>query len=150
LAGLSDRLAGGVLSIPERALGVGRPGLCRAPGLVQPVQPVSEFTKGEVRTMIRIRRKRTVVWLLVLGSVGAALGLIRMEDRAGGPFQVRPATRAELRAPVAGFLRAVYLGEGDRVAPGMLVARLDVPDLKSRQARKRAEVAEARARLRLL
>src|SRR5262249_50159276 len=78
------------------------------------------------------------------------LFLIQIEDRAGGPFQVRPATRAELRAPVAGFLREVYCDEGDRVSPGVPVARLEVPDLASRLAQKRAEGWEAQARRGLL
>jgi multidrug efflux pump subunit AcrA (membrane-fusion protein) len=82
--------------------------------------------------------------------VGAALFLIPVEDRATGPFQVRPAARAEIRAPLAGFIRAVYCDEGDRVSPGAVVVRLEVPDLASRLAQKQAEVREARARLRLL
>jgi HlyD family secretion protein len=73
-----------------------------------------------------------------------------MQDRAGGPFEVRPTVRAELRAPVAGFLEEVRCEEGDRVTPGMQVARLHVPDLASRIAQKQAEVREAQARLRLL
>src|SRR5262249_10890726 len=108
------------------------------------------FAAGEVRLMLTTRRKRTAAWLLVLGGLSAALCLIEIEDRAGGTFRLRPSARAELRAPVAGFLKAVYCDEGDRVTPGTLVARLEVPDLESRVARKQAEVAEARARLRLL
>src|SRR5262249_41362035 len=68
----------------------------------------------------------------------------------GGSFEVRPATRAELRAPVAGFLRQISFNEGDRVSPGALVARVEVPDLDSRLTQKRAEVREARAKLRML
>jgi multidrug resistance efflux pump len=63
---------------------------------------------------------------------------------------VRPAVRAELRAPVAGFVQAVAFDEGERVAPGVPVACLEIPDLASRLAQKRAEVREVQARLRLL
>jgi putative peptide zinc metalloprotease protein len=108
------------------------------------------FTAGEVGKMIGKRRKRTVAWLLALGSVVAVLCFVPMEDRANGPFHLRPATRAELRAPVAGFLKEVCCDEGDRVSPGAVVARLEVPDLESRLAQKQAEVREIRARLRLL
>jgi multidrug efflux pump subunit AcrA (membrane-fusion protein) len=107
-------------------------------------------TAGEVRSMILSRHKRTAVWALLLGGVPAALFLVPMEDRASGPFQVRPVVRAELRAPVAGFVKEVACEEGDRVSPGTRVALLDVPDLASRIARKRSEVREAQARLRLL
>jgi multidrug efflux pump subunit AcrA (membrane-fusion protein) len=108
------------------------------------------FTAGEVRNMILLRHKRTVVWALLLGGGPAALFLIPMEDRASGPFQARPAVRAELRAPVAGFLEDVRCDEGDRVSPGTLLARLEVPDLATRIAQKHSEVREAQARLRLL
>jgi multidrug resistance efflux pump len=119
-------------------------GLVAAPGLFR------GFVAGEVSNMIRGRRKRTVVWGLVLGGVVAGLCTLEMEDRAGGAFQTRPAIRAEVRAPVAGFLREVACDEGDRVSPGTLVARLEVPDLASRLAQKQADVREADARLRLL
>jgi multidrug efflux pump subunit AcrA (membrane-fusion protein) len=121
-----------------------------AVGLVGTRSLLRGFSDGEVRNMIRLRHKRTAVWLLALGGMAAGLFLIRIEDRAGGPFQVRPRTRAEVRAPVAGFLREVYCDEGDHVYPGSPVARLEVPDLASRLAQKRAEVREAGAKLRLL
>src|SRR5262249_51099610 len=73
-----------------------------------------------------------------------------VSDRAGGPFQVRPAVRAEIRAPVAGFLRAVNCDEGERVARGAALARLEVPDLASRIAQKQAEGQETQAKLYLL
>ena len=100
--------------------------------------------------MIATRRKRTTIWLLGLGGLAAVLAGVETEDRAGGSFRLRPATRVELRAPVAGFLREVYFDEGDRVSPGAPVARLEVPGLESRLAQKQAELGEARARLRLL
>jgi HlyD family secretion protein len=100
--------------------------------------------------MLRERHKRTAIWGIALAGVGSGLFLISVEDRATGPFQVRPAARAEVRAPVAGFIREIYCDEGDRVPYGSPVARLDVPDLASRLLQKQAEVREARARLRLL
>src|SRR5262249_42402213 len=109
-----------------------------------------EFSAGEVSKMIRLRHKRTALWALALAGLAAGLRLIEIEDRAGGEFQVRSATRVELRAPAAGFLREVYCDEGDRVSPGAAVARLEVPDLASRLAQKKAEVREGEARLRLL
>src|SRR5262249_27413416 len=81
---------------------------------------------GEIRTMMLKRHKRKVVWLLIFGAVAAALYFIEVADRASGPFQVRPAIRAELRANVAGFLKAVHFEEGDRVSPETLVASLEV------------------------
>src|SRR5262245_2050987 len=108
------------------------------------------LSNGEITLIFTKRIKRTVAWMMVLGGGVAALCLVHIEDRASGPFQVRPATRAELRAPVAGFLQAVYFTEGERVSPGALVARLEVPDLASRLAQKQAEITETQAKLKLL
>jgi multidrug efflux pump subunit AcrA (membrane-fusion protein) len=119
-------------------------------GLISVRGICSGFFAGEVRKMLRLRHKRAAVWGLALASVGAALFLIPVEDRATGPFQVRPAARAEIRAPLAGFIRAVHYDEGDRVSAGAVLARLEVPDLASRLAQKQAEVREAQARLRQL
>jgi multidrug efflux pump subunit AcrA (membrane-fusion protein) len=106
--------------------------------------------RGEVTTMLRRRPVRTAAWVAALAVVPAVLGLVRVEDRASGPFQVRPAVRAEIRAPVAGFLQAVSYDEGERVSAGAGVARLEVPDLASRVAQKHAEVQEIQAKLYLL
>jgi multidrug resistance efflux pump len=107
------------------------------------------FAGGEVRTMIRTRRKRAVAWLLAAGGLAAVL-FVRVEDRAGGPFEAAPTTRAEIRAPVAGFLHEILYDEGEEVYVGAPVARLEIPDLDSQLAQKRAAVREAAARLRML
>ena len=92
--------------------------------------------------MFAQRPKRLAVWLMIAGGLLAAAFVIRIEREAAGPFLARPVTRAEIFAPVAGFLREVPLDEGDRVSPGALVARLEAPDLNNRLALKRNEVIE--------
>jgi len=108
------------------------------------------FCSGEVSNMIRRRFVRTALWLAVLAGLAAALVFVPLDDRVGGTFQVRPALRVEVRAPVAGFVETVYFDEGDRVSPGAVVAHLHIPDLASRLARKTAEAAETQARVKLL
>lgn len=108
------------------------------------------FGGGEVFAMLRERHKRTVAWLVLLAGAAAVLALVEVEDRASGTFQIRPITRAEVRAPVAGFLHAVHVQEGERVSPGAPVAELRIPDLSSRMVRVQAEIEEAEAALRLL
>jgi multidrug efflux pump subunit AcrA (membrane-fusion protein) len=103
------------------------------------------FFAGEFRAMIDQRRRRTAGWVLALGGLPVVLALGQIEHQVRGTFKVRPITRVELRAPVAGFLRSVYLDEGDRVSPGMVVARLEVPDLDTNLAQKHAELRQARA-----
>jgi putative peptide zinc metalloprotease protein len=119
-------------------------GLVSARGLFQ------GFSVGEVHKMLTKRRRRAGVWLLALGAIAIVLCLFEIGDRATGSFRVRTMNRAELRAPMAGFLNEVYFGEGDRVSGQALVARLEVPDLVSRLVQTQAEVSEVQARLRLL
>jgi len=107
------------------------------------------LVNGEIRNMITRRRFRTALWLLVIIGTPIALFHIEAEDRPGGSFEVRAAVRAEIRAPVSGFLREVNFDEGDRVSTGATIVRLEVPDLDSRVAQKEAAVAEAEAKLRL-
>lgn len=57
-------------------------------------------------------------------AFGVALWLIPWTERAGGDFQMRAKTHAELRAPVAGFLDEIYCDEGQQVTPGSTVAQL--------------------------
>lgn len=108
------------------------------------------ISAGEVRNMILRRHKRLAIWLLSLGGLAAVLCFVEIEDRAGGSFELRPRVRAEVRAPVSGFLKEVEFDEGDHVSPGAVVALLEIPDLDSRIARKRAEVRETGATLKLL
>jgi multidrug resistance efflux pump len=125
-------------------VGVAVLGLVSTPGVLH------GFTAGEVGKMITLRRKRTVLWVLILAGVAALLCLVQRQDRASGSFRLRPARRAELRARVAGFVKEVHVDEGVRVSPGALVARLEVPDLDSRLAQKQAEIRELQAKRRLL
>src|SRR5262249_32946539 len=46
--------------------------------------------------------------------------------------------------------REVSFDEGERVAPGAVIARLEVPDLESRLAQSKAALRESQAKLRLL
>jgi multidrug efflux pump subunit AcrA (membrane-fusion protein) len=119
-------------------------------GLVATHRIFQEFSAAELSKMVGRSRKRAVVWILALGGMVAVVFLMPIDDRAGGAFQVRALTRAELRAPVAGFVREVYCDEGDRVSPGAPVAKLEISDLASRLAQKWALVREAQAKLRLL
>src|SRR5205085_2305863 len=95
------------------------------------------LSAGEVATMLSSRRRRVAVWLLVLGAAALTACYVQVERTASGTFAVRPLLRAEIHAPVAGFLREIPLDEGERVSPAGLIVRLDVPDLESKLAQKR-------------
>jgi putative peptide zinc metalloprotease protein len=105
---------------------------------------------GELKTMFRTRYYRAGLWLLVLGIVVLALFFVPMEQRACGNFKLRPTRRAEVRAPVAGFLRAVQFDEGDHVERASVLGMMEVPDLASKISQKRMDIEEASAKLKLL
>jgi multidrug resistance efflux pump len=108
------------------------------------------LTAGEVRKMITARRKRTLVWAFAgLALPGLLLG-VRIHDLAGGSFQIRPRARAEVRAPETGFLEGIEISDGSRMTMGTALGRIHVPDLESNIARKRAEVREVEANVRML
>jgi len=108
------------------------------------------FIAGEVYTMIKTRPVRRSVWLCIVAGVPIFLFTWHIEDRATGTFHIRPASRAELRAPVSGFLQSVYCDEGQPVTLNSIVGRIEIPDLTSKLAQKRSEMNEAQAKLRLL
>jgi putative peptide zinc metalloprotease protein len=108
------------------------------------------FSQGEATQMLRARPFRTLFWGATFSGTTAVLGFWQIEQRATGDFVVRPATRMQVRAPLAAFLKDVAGDEGDHVSAGQRVALLDVPDLDSKIAGKRAEVRETEAQLELL
>ena len=119
-------------------------------GLVSSRGLLQDTTAGEVRRMLTRRQKRTVAWLLLLAGLAAVLTFVKIDNRVGGKFIVRPAVRSEVRAPTAGFLKELYVDEGQQISTGTLVAQLEIPDLASLRARKQAEMAETTAQLRQL
>ena len=105
------------------------------------------FSGGEVKSMFMQRHKRVAIWGGSAVAVALAVLLVPMQERATGSFEVRPAARAEVRAPLSGFLREVRVREGEEVRAAAPLARLEVTDLASQIARKRAETLEGRAKL---
>ena len=110
----------------------------------------SGISGGQIMKMLQFRHKRTAIWGGIILVVLLAMVLIRVDDRATGNFKVRPASRAELRAPIGCFLKSVHCDEGGKVTSGSLVAIMEIPDLLSKLSQKKSEVAEAEAKLRIL
>lgn len=110
----------------------------------------SDLFAGEVTNMLRNRWKRTAVWVGSLAGIAAMLYFIEIDDWVSGTFKTRATVRAEIRAPVNGFLKLVYFDEGQRITAGTHLAYLEIPDLTSKLAQKLAEEREIDAKLRLL
>ncbi len=121
-------------------------------GLVWMIVPglFAGLSEGEIMTMLKNRPFRLASWLVVLAGVPAVLYAVPMDDTVTGTFKARSAVRAEVRAPVSGFLQGVRHDEGSRVQSGELLFTLDIPDLASRLAQKQAEERETDAKLKLL
>lgn len=108
------------------------------------------FTQGELMKMLKTRFVRTAVWAVGIVAIVVGLFAFKMEDRSIGTFTVRPAKHVEVRAPVAGFLRAVNYDMGERLETNAVIGRLEIPDLESLIAQKNAQQRESEANLRRL
>jgi multidrug efflux pump subunit AcrA (membrane-fusion protein) len=94
--------------------------------------------------------KRTSVWVIGLATPVLLLASIQMEERVTGSFLLKTAEQTKVYAPVAGFVKSLACRQGEHLAAGSTVAWLEIPDLASRLAQKRAELKEAEAVHRLL
>ncbi len=88
--------------------------------------------------------------VLFLAFVLAALFLVPWELTVSGEFAVAPRHNADVRAEVDGIIAAVYVDEGQRVAAGELVARLEDRDYRAELRAVEAQSDEMRARLKML
>lgn len=99
----------------------------------------SDFARGEIGIMLRSRPFRLLCWGGVIGLLMSAVIFLETVDWATGPFTLRAERRSEVQAPVTGFLREVYVDEGDHVEAGQVLFRIEDPDLQTRLGAKRAE-----------
>ena len=107
--------------------------------------------------------RRPGLWLAVLAAAAAvAVALVRargpvvptavavrtnLEQHLIASGRVRTVARLELLAQVAGRVAGVYVDEGERVAAGTLLARIDDAEARAEVARVRAAVEQAAGRL---
>src|SRR5206468_180964 len=88
--------------------------------------------------------------VLLFALVVAALFLVPWELTVSGEFAVAPRHNADVRAEVDGIIAEVYVDEGQRVAAGQLVARLEDRDYRAELRSVEAQSDEMRARLKML
>jgi len=95
-------------------------------------------------------RKRS---LAVLGLVVVALAIIvfgRWELKIANKGELLPSSRASIRAEVDGTIREIFVDEGDTVAAGEQLARLDEVAYRAEMEKADAEIAKWTAELELL
>lgn len=96
-----------------------------------------------------MRRLHPLVPLLVLSVATAACD--RQDEKAGSRVSGHvEATEVQVSADVAGRILELHVAEGDRVAAGDLIARLDTRDSELQMRRARADREAAAAQVRLL
>src|SRR6185312_14008736 len=82
---------------------------------------------------------------------GAAEPLVRGDYLVAAPGRVEPASEEiTVGAPISGLLKAVLVKEGDHVAAGEVVARLDTDLYRAAVARSAAELSLRQAELQRL
>jgi len=126
-----------------------------------------ERRRGELPSRrLRLREavlRRPGLWLAVLVAAAAAvIGLLRargpvvpvavavrtdLEQHLVASGRVRTVARVELLAQIAGRVASVHVEDGDRVAAGALLVRIDDAELRAEAAQARAAVAQAAGRL---
>jgi GAF domain-containing protein/multidrug resistance efflux pump len=103
--------------------------------------PLAGFLKPLVekrRRLEQIPKRKRIRWAAGLAAALLVLFVVPWRFRVGGPAVVQPARRAVVTAPVDGIVASVLRREGDRLAPGAVIARLEDRPY-------RASLAEARA-----
>jgi len=103
--------------------------------------------KSECATMIKARKTRTMIWVASVAAVLLVPFVIPVPHYATGNFEVRPAIRFEVPAPVTGFIARIHVDEGAEVSAGDILVELASPDLTANLATKQSELRESEASL---
>lgn len=111
------------------------------------VRIYSLFSEGGIPGM---SRRRKIGWWVTVAVVALVLVFGVWELKISGKFELLPRSRAHVRTEVAGTIEELYVGEGDTVGRGDLIARLDDTELEAEIGKIEAELAKCRAELELL
>jgi putative peptide zinc metalloprotease protein len=111
----------------------------------QKVTHTFRFGQGRMAAM-----RRPAKGLLLLTAILPVLFLGRMGLTVSGEFEVLPIHNADIRAEVEGLIQEMYVDEGSLVKEGDLIARLSDRDFSSELRQLGAQLAEKRAKLKLL
>ena len=109
-----------------------------------------KFLKPLAVPKIGTLMKGRLVKIAALAAVLAVVWLGRMELRVSGEFTVLPLHNADVRAQVEGLIEKIYVGEGDVVQKGDLIAQLSDRDYRSELRKIEAQIREREAKLSML
>jgi hypothetical protein len=86
----------------------------------------------------RLTRAQRMRWIIGSAVAGLAIAAVPWPRGVAGQAQVLPAVEVPVRAETGGILREVAMASGQHVSAGLVVARLDEVDSRSRLAEMRA------------
>lgn len=101
---------------------------------------------GGLRAVRRIKQGPTTRQWLLIGAL-ALIALIPYRFEPSGRAVVLPAERAQVHATLPGSVREVLVSEGDKVAEGDMLLRLEDGQQRAQVARAEANVAQLEAEL---
>ena len=108
------------------------------------------FFRSEFMTMFTERRRRATLWAGGIAAVLLGLFLIPSKHYASGNFEIRSSERHQITSPVTGYVRAVFVTDGEVVRKGTPLLELESSDLVNQISVKRSELTESEAVLRKL
>jgi putative peptide zinc metalloprotease protein len=111
-----------------------------------PLGNVLSKVKQPVGAVIAPKRARTGARLAILAIVLAAIALMPAGLKVTGGFRILPTYKGEIRTQIDGILAEIYKEEGDQIAPGEAIARLDDREYKSKLEQIETQIVQAQAR----
>ena len=109
-------------------------------------RPLALATRAGARAAAGLT-PRGALRLAAVGAALVALALLPVRLRVAGPVALDARTRVALRPEVSGKIAEILVREGERVAAGQVVARLDTSEVLAQLAVTRADVQRAQANL---
>ena len=92
------------------------------------------FFHSEFMTMVTERKGRTAKWIGGIAAIVLGAFVVPVKHYATGQFEVRPGERHQVASPVAGYVRTVYVSDGETVpagaAPAVGIVRSAEPDCR--------------------
>lgn len=117
-----------------------------APAPAPAPAPAKKRDKRPARPGLR----RAILWILLAAATALYLVYGQGELKIRGRFNVLPVRNADVRSEVEGILEELYVEEGQTVHAGDVIARLSDRDWRSELRKTEADIAQSRARLRML
>jgi putative peptide zinc metalloprotease protein len=139
-----------LLAVFRRPLGRGFATLRVASGLKRVHPAGDQEAEGDP---VPKPKRSAVTGAKIVAAAALVLAVLffgRMPLTISGDFRILPRHNSDVRAEVEGIIEDIYVGEGDTVRPGQVIARLADRDYRAELREVTAQVEEKQAKLRLL